>query len=109
MRSTQSTPQALERLCAAAGIKLTREGKLFVAHIPQMEKGLKPRGKASAQMLAHTVSALRDRPDFEALRQATRYDPGIRRGDLRVNVPSQGMSGWEEDELVRLAVTEEPT
>ena len=105
MRTTSSTIQALERLCAAADILLTRDGKHFVVHTAQMDDE-PPRGKASAAALAHAVAALRDRPDFDELRDATQYDPGVNRNTLRPDVPTSGLAGWEEAELVRLAVTE---
>lgn len=109
-RSTRSTIEALKRLCEAADIKLTRDGQNFVPHIG-VSKALglgPPSGKKSARALALAVSAVRHRPDWEEIREAVAYDPGIRRGDLRVNVPRAGMAGWEEDELTRLAITEEP-
>lgn len=102
MRTTASTVQALQRLCEAAEIELTRDGKNFVAHTPQLDD-FPPLPKSSARALATVVSALRHRPDWEALRDATRYDPGMIQDAVRV--PS-GLAGWEEDELVRLAITE---
>lgn len=109
MRSTRSTVQALERLCEAADIKLTRDGQNFVPHIG-VSKALglgPPAGKKSARALALVVSAVRHRDDWKTIREQVAYDPGIRRGDLRINVPQAGMAGWEEDELTRLAITEE--
>jgi len=105
MRTTQSTTQALERLAQAMDVRVTRDGKLFLVHTPTMDD-LPPVGKKSAAALAHLafVAAIRD--DWEDLRQATQYDPGIHRATLRPNVPTNGLSGWEEEYLERLAVTE---
>jgi hypothetical protein len=105
MRSTRSTTQALERLAKAMGVKLTRDGKFWVAWTPQVDD-LPPIPKKSSRVLAALTNIASMRDDWELLRQATRYDPGIRRGTFRPNVPTHGLSGWEEEYLERLAVTE---
>jgi len=110
MRSTKSTTQALERLAKAMDIEVTREGTLFVAHHHcSADPDIGPHTGKSAIVLAHLAFVARLSDDFEDLRQATQYDPGTRRGDFRPDVPTSGLSGWEEEALQRLAITEEPT
>ena len=102
MRTTKSTTQALERLTTAAGWTVEREGVAFVLIMPGVEITA-PTPKKSARALALLVSSVRHREDWPALREATAYDPGLDYFS-RPSVPQSGMAGWEEDELIRLAL-----
>lgn len=105
-RTTQSTVQALERLCEAADLKLERDGKSFVVRYPKAEAwGLPPVGKTSARALALAVSSVRHREDWPAIQAATAYDPGWMPGKSgdppTLSIPE--MMAWEELELALLA------
>lgn len=107
-RTTQSTVTALQRLAEATGFKVTREEKKFLVHL---DPDLPPSGKSSARTLALLAFAVIGSPEWAELREATAYDPGttsyVERGRViqTVRVPS-GLTGWEQETLTRLAVTE---
>lgn len=118
MRSTRNPVQALERLAEAVGAVVTRDGKQFVVDALQTE-GYPTVARASARALANLAWHVRagcgdDAECWHDYKQAVRYDPGLRR--LRegsriwyeVDVPTKGLSAWEEAELTRLAITEIP-
>lgn len=105
MRKTSSTKQALERLASAMGVEVSRDGKLFIIHTNTIDGDL-PIAKKSSCALAHLTFVASMREDFDVLRDATRYDPGVNRGSLLPDVPTHGLSGWESEYLTRLAVTE---
>lgn len=102
MRRTSSTIQALERLAEASGFAVTRDGKQFRVHTPGVDDP--PIGKNSVRALAFLVSSVRHLPEWETLRQATRFDPGLD----AVGKPktSSALAAWEQTELRLLAVTE---
>lgn len=109
MRTTSSTVQALERLCEAAGWKLTRDGRSFVVHFPRAQEDLTPVGKTSPRALALAVSAARFREDWPELRAATAFDPGwipAKNGGYILNISD--MVSWEEDALQNLAAPYRP-
>lgn len=130
MRKTKTTSTVLQRLADAAGVRLGRDGKLWLVHTADLltpsqkkewrEWGFKtePRPQNSTKALATLALCLFEKygkadPDkWEALRQEVRYDPGTRRHSwstriqLEVAVPTKGLSCNEEVALQRLAITE---
>jgi len=106
MRTTKSTIQALERLAAAMEVEIVREGSYFIVLTAPLDSEFAPLPNKSAGALANLAFVASFRDDWEELRQATRYDPGIRRGDFRPDVPTSGLSGWQQEYLERLSVTE---
>ena len=101
-RTTQNARAALHRLIEATGWEHHCVGTQYALHTPGDKE--KPILKTSARALAFLVSSVRHRADWEALRTATAYDPGTAR-DGRPDVPTHGLSSWEEMELRRLALT----
>lgn len=113
LRKTKSTITALERLVAAAGMKLLRDGDKFKV---RMRHDITTRPHNSARTLAGLARVLfrehKDTPKWDELRDATRYDPGRRRRTwssrkmFEAATPVRGIAAWEEDALQRLAITE---
>lgn len=113
MRRTKSTITALERLVAAAGMKLLRDGDKFKV---RLRRGITTIPHNSARTLAMVASILfaehKATPHWDELRGATRYDPGRRRCAwsnrkmFEAATPVRGIAAWEEDALQRLAITE---
>ena len=104
MRTTKDPRQALQRLADAAGAKVTKkEGKFQLRY-----RGETFIPKKAVACLAALAFVLSFNEDWPALREATQYDPGVLRHKdrLMVNVPSHGVTGWEQGALLRLAVTE---
>ena len=106
MRTTKSTIQALERLAAAMDIEVAREGSFFLVLTTPLDSEFAPLAHKSGVALAHLTFVASFRDDFETLRQATQYDPGINYRTSRPDVPTSGLAGWQEEYLERLAVTE---
>lgn len=130
LRKTKATAIVLQRLADAAGVRLRRDGKLWLVHTADImtpgqvrewrEWGFstKPRPQNSTKALAGLALHLFEKygkvdPNkWEALRQGVRYDPGTRRHSwstriaLEVAVPTKGLSCNEEAALQRLAITE---
>ena len=113
MRRTKSTITALERLVAAAGLKLMRDGDKFKV---KLRHDITTQPHNSARTLAGLARVLfyehKDTPKWEELRDATRYDPGSRRRAwssrkmFEAATPVRGIAAWEECALQRLAITE---
>ena len=104
VRSTKNPIQALERLAAAAGWEFKKGPGGFLIKTPGCKDA--PIPKKSTRALAFLVAGLRGRDDWEELRQATAYDPGVNHRTGDIDVPVSGICAWEEAALKRLAVTE---
>ena len=114
LRKTKSTITALERLVAAAGMKLIRDGDKFKV---RMRRDVTTIPHNSGRTLAMVASVLFDEhkatPRWSELQGATRYDPGRRRCSwsnrkmFEAAVPTRGIAAWEDTALQRLAITEE--
>lgn len=101
-RTTQDTVQALERLTDGLGWDVTRDGRRFLVHVPGTEVDGPPLPKTSARALALAVSCCRHLPEWEAVKEATAYDPGQDRTG-GPDLPSS-LAAWEEHELTLLWV-----
>jgi hypothetical protein len=100
IRTTKSTTQALERILAATGWKMKRKEKLFLIFTPGVKEA--PIPKKSSRALALVVSGVRHLDEWEEIREAVSYDPGIDAVG-RPDVP-KSLAAWEQDELIRLAL-----